>query len=1566
MIFLDKTKNLKIYKTQAYLPTLEDDKKRFSTSMLLTPNFESSKRIMESELFVNKLRYSSYYLERELSYFINDKSIKAVDEEEINENYNYQTLNEMSAAERNKLPDSAFGIPSKRKYPLDTEAHVRSAIKFFNYCDKEDEAELARNIIKAMKKFNITDVKVGEKNRFSKYYKSPQNESAIPKAHVCYNQLEYLYQCWKNHTLPEATARQQIYQIRANYMANSPDDTPATMPTPEEYYKAKGVIVSEEKTYSTDTFLKEVSTLDHVDLGNMILFTEDTDLIEEDTKYDSRLKKLLFKDRIKKRNELVELYENVKSKIPFIKYAFPDVPRYQSKNLFVDLYYYNGLFFKNNTWVQTRGYDLYYDFLMRLINTSKYKKAGYKLNTIFIPVPEWGNDSWNFKTNINPISIIYQALYTNGLAKLTKLFGNTNLVFVGTTTYFRLNFKEIKEKEVRQTATRFKLFVTKMSTNEEFDAEDIDTSADNVDSPEVITAKIVDTIDVNKGIDITPQISKVKKAGDKFKSNYLKQNPSVKTALGTSLIMDKKVTADKVDTSTIDKLTLSDPNKNPQAKANAAELKKIELANRVLSATVDAKDEDEAYDNLEYQESEEDNESIVALLQDIQSNSEDSIDISVARSKRMSELEDKLMDTEVKGKSVKEILNEKEPEPIVSDLNVATPTDDWKNLTFTNFDKNYDLDRDIIACFKHLASTSRPLSIKDISVENTSTSEDRIETYNVSFEDYRGKRYSVKLDIPIMVDNRFLLRGNNKSIQNQLFNMPILKTDSDTCQIISNYMKIFVYRFGDSQGRSYPLASRFIKAGNKYTGKDIKFTVGDCSRVCDRYQLPIDYISIASYFSKIETKQVIIYFNQDEIRQLYDIDDTKGIPFVYDKTAKLVSYYADNNPNAFIDILLVYYITRDRYESFYDVFDSTSSPTRCAFSRCSIMSSDIPMIIICAYHEGLRKVLDKAAIEYKIVEKLTPDLRSNKHLDWIKFKDGYVVYKNTYSSSLLMNGLKSSDTEDFSIGEIDNKNMYLEFLDDYGGRIKADGLENFYDLMIDPITKEVLDYYKLPDDYVSILLYANSLLADNKFIKHTDMSSRRLRRYELIAVYTYKVLADAYAAYANQLKHSRAAAEFFVKQSAVIDKFLTDTISSDDSCINALRDLETTNAVTTKGPSGMNSDRAYSLDKRTYDPSMENVLGMSTGFAANVGVTRQATLNANIEGTRGYVKSIDGDTAKMNNSTVLTATEAMSPMGSTHDDPIRTAMNFIQTSKHMVRTVDADPLLVTSGMDEAMPYLSSDQFAFKAKKDGTVAEITDDYIIIDYNDGTHDYIKLEETIQKNSDGGYYVPLKLDPVDKLKAGQKIKANQILAYDKLSYSNTLGESNNLAYNIGKLAKVAVINTDDGFEDSGVITKKLSDQLSTFIDLQYDKILEKDTNVISIAKVGDHVEVGDPLIVWQEVFEDENANALLKNMTSDEFSELGKRKLESEVTGVIKSIKIFRTTELDELSDSLKKIVSNYEKKYNALEKRFKELNLDISQIPAHTKLPALGKLKKAQDAVLIEFYVEYRDTVGVGVA
>ena len=94
MILIDKMKNMKIYKTQMFLPTLANDKKKQSAIFLLTPNYTSSKSIMNSPLFVNKLRYSSYYLERNLSYYIDSKYIEDTDEDqnEIEENFNYQSL----------------------------------------------------------------------------------------------------------------------------------------------------------------------------------------------------------------------------------------------------------------------------------------------------------------------------------------------------------------------------------------------------------------------------------------------------------------------------------------------------------------------------------------------------------------------------------------------------------------------------------------------------------------------------------------------------------------------------------------------------------------------------------------------------------------------------------------------------------------------------------------------------------------------------------------------------------------------------------------------------------------------------------------------------------------------------------------------------------------------------------------------------------------------------------------------------------------------------------------------------------------------------------------------------------------------------------------------------------------------------------------------------------------------------------------------------------------------------------------------------------------------------------
>lgn len=1248
--------------------------------------------------------------------------------------------------------------------------------------------------------------------------------------------------------------------------------------------------------------------------------------ILEDSTYDSNLKKILYTERMVKRKDAIALLDRAKADMPFIKYTFLEIDRYQQKNLFVDLYYYNQAFFKNNTFKDRKGFKIYQELLDRLINDKRIDKAGYTRKTVFIPINDWyinkDTKMWMFREDLNPISIIYELLMTDPNS-LKKIFKNVTPVFFSEHGYFTVDFNDIKNSKV--IANKLKSFIIKINKGEEFELEDQDSVV--APSKKAIKADILDKIETSKGVDLTPATSDDKDTKEDTK----------KAAYSDDDFYYKDASYKRYYKDILDKIDI---------------------------AVDGASDSEEALDNMD------DDLDLKELIAGLDSN-DDKVDINQARANRMSELDKELLDKSVHGRSIRDILKDddkEEKEIPATKLEVASPNKEWEEMRYMNFDSTYDMEKDIINAFRHWSNVSRPLSIRAIKAENHSTSEDRLDLYTVEYEDYRGKRYTIKLDIPRIKRNRFLLRGNEKNIQMQFFNMPIVKTDLDTAQIVTNYKKIIISRYNTVAGRSLPNTSRLMKALDKYDGSNIKITRGFNERICNKYDLPIDYIDLASVYTKIETDKVIIYFNQDEIRDQYEIDESKGIPYGYYKKTKEVMYFDDKGTNMFVDILIGLLVQDPQHSDnkFFELFNNAKPANRCTYTRARIMSSDIPLIIVCAYSEGLSKVLKKGNIKYSLVDKLTQDIRHDLSKDYIKFSDGYLVYEVTYDSSLLLNGFKECDTQSHSLGEIDDRNMYLEFLDNYGGRIKSDGLDNFYDCELDPITMENLERYKLPTDYISVLLYANYLLADNKYVNHTNMSSRRTRRYELIAAYTYQVMSEAYGTYANSLKHSRNQVPFTCKQSAVIDKIMSDTTFGDYSTNSILGDIEATNSLTFKGLSGMNSDRSYSLDKRVFDKSMVGVAGMSTGFSANVGITRQATLDASIEGNRGYVKDTKGKSVP-NTAKMLTATEATVPMMSTHDDPTRVAMSFIQTAKHTMRTEVSDPLLVTNGADEALCYICSDEFVHKAKGKGTVTSLTDDDMIITYEDGSKEFVDLKLQIKKNSDGGFYEELKLDAEPKIKVGSKVKAGQIVAFDKYSISNSLGESDNYAMNIGKLAKVAIINTDEAFEDSGSIIESTARDLACRVIVKEECVLDKNTNIYNVVPVGTNVEQGDPLLIWQTPYEEEDVNALLKALANDTeaVNELGRHSIKSEYTGTVIGMKVYKTVEDKELSDSLRKLVKQYEKPINDLEKRLKQEGLEEEvDLPANYPLSATGKLKNAADGVKIEFYIEYLDLVGVG--
>lgn len=84
---------------------------------------------------------------------------------------NFKSLQEakLTAKDRREIDESDFGIPSLRKYPMPDKSHVLSAIKLYGHCPAGYEKELAMNIKRKMKEYNISPDVVGPSNKLRKY-----------------------------------------------------------------------------------------------------------------------------------------------------------------------------------------------------------------------------------------------------------------------------------------------------------------------------------------------------------------------------------------------------------------------------------------------------------------------------------------------------------------------------------------------------------------------------------------------------------------------------------------------------------------------------------------------------------------------------------------------------------------------------------------------------------------------------------------------------------------------------------------------------------------------------------------------------------------------------------------------------------------------------------------------------------------------------------------------------------------------------------------------------------------------------------------------------------------------------------------------------------------------------------------------------------------------------------------------------------------------------------------------------------------------------------------------------
>lgn len=1275
------------------------------------------------------------------------------------------------------------------------------------------------------------------------------------------------------------------------------------------------------------------------DSENLFFFSEAT----PENVLDTRLRKILYKERLRNSKDVKLRLNRIKNECKYIKYTYPTIDKYKNKNIYVDNHIYNKIFTMSETYNRDKAIDLLYALFDRFINNPNYK--GYTKKTVLIPVNEWAGDIpttslFEFSKSINPFSMIVR-LFKKPKENLDKLAG-MDFIFIGNNSWFKMKMEDLDMKNLNL----FKTNILKIRNN--------DIVEDNVpEDKEDIKTRLISKIEDLTGIEVN-NVSRVQDVDPTipYKAE-IKDQPKLIVAKGITGA-DQVIDPTKIEKPTEDKINQSVENIVDYTK-NAEE------AEKEMDNSVDLKE----------------------LILQAKNDQDDTFKISATRKARMDDLNDKFLKEKIANSTIAELVATEDTPLQSTDLskNVETIDDEWANLKKPNFEADYNIDADIMKCLHSLSQNKDvPMSVIDVSMEDRSTSEDSIITYTVHLEDSLGKRHTLRFDMPKIINKRFLrLRGNDKIIPGQLINLPIIKTDEDTVQVVSNYNKIFITRYGQV-GKINQSTNALIRALTKLKENNYKLEIkddndiptpskidlGNNAKISAKYELPAEYVELSKIFNKITTSDGrVYYFNRDEL--IHKLEEKK-VKVESDQGFMVVGITKDNQsitvPEEGVSSSLINHLGIHKY-----AYTFMKPGARMTYSQASILNSKIPLIVVMAYTAGLTGALNAAGIEYNLSEK-----RPTNTKNYFRFNDGFLSFNDSYApdAALLVNGLAVINTQEYSLTDIDTKAMWLDVLDDFGGRNRADGLDSFANLMMDPITVEVCKTYKLPTDYIEVLAYASSLLTTNKFNRHTDITGNRFRTNERLVHFLYKALATSYGMYLREIKNNRKDAKMTMKQSAVIDMALSDVTTSDLSKLSPLLELESANTVTFKGLSGMNSDRSYSLDKRTYDNTMINKLSMSTGFSATVGINRQATINMGIESTKGYIKS-GGELDRMSDANTLSITEALTPFGTTRDDPFRTAMTFIQTSKHGMRTNSQDPLLVTNGADQALAYLTSDTFAHKTKWDAIVEEVNDDYMIIanKSNRSEKEFIDLREKVEKNSDGGFFITIKLDLAKNYKKGQTIKPGEIIAYDKDSYSDKVGVGN-LAYNIGTLTKVAIMHTDKGFEDSAIISQDLSEKMASEIVLQVDVLMDAKDIDIQCVEIGKPLHEGEVIMSYRAALEDQDATDIINKMVSKNagneskelMDEIGKIKVKSKVTGKLQDIKIYSTIPTSEMSKSLAAFVNKYNAPIDKMKSKLSKLGIDGSQYGTSGVLPAVGKLKHAEGKVLVEFYIKYYDKMSVG--
>lgn len=900
--------------------------------------------------------------------------------------------------------------------------------------------------------------------------------------------------------------------------------------------------------------------------------------------------------------------------------------------------------------------------------------------------------------------------------------------------------------------------------------------------------------------------------------------------------------------------------------------------------------------------------------------------------------------------------------------------------TLNAMDKEYNtkfMRNDINDSFTAFSNNSYlPTAVTSLTYEDTSDDFNEKETAYVKYKTDDNQTLSFAIDIPKIIDGHYIyVNGNKFILPKQLLRLPIVKTKSDRIEITTSYQKMTIERSGSHISRRN---SYLLKELKTYENPTITINYGDNSLINNKFDNDFEYEELAATISSIKNGNITVNLNREVMEEhahavgipeefftgtmtpfAYSDDDI--IYYIDDAKIKSVKYDNDTvNINDEADSL--YDFLSDRVLKFKNK-QKVSIGKAFVYSNVKFLTVRFPLFILVGLMNGMTNILERHKVKYFISDnKMTHD---KKYVE-VKFKNKYLYYEDILENTMLLNILYAMSTEEYDIEDFDTDGPFMDYLVDKMNQpmyVKQTLMINL-DKMIDPISRAVLTDLGLPTDIYDLLLLANNMLINNKYKNLNDMTNYRIRGNEVVAAALYETLATAHKNY-QQYKMNGNARNITIKRNELISKLIAQNNINSLSLLNPIAELEDAYQCSAKGLKGVNLSRAYTLEMRSYDETMQGYLsGNATSYSGSVGITRGLSFNPKLNNIRGYITD-NSKNKSLSAANTLSVTEMLSPFTSAKADAPRAAMNVSQT-KHLVPVKVMHKPLFGSGVSKSIGHLISDSFCFKAKKNGIVEEIdnVNKLVILLYDDGTRDSIDISEIMVKNSNSGFFIKQKL--LLLYEQGERFSEGEIIAHNPKFFT---GKGDDVDLNNGTLAKVAVMCSDGCFEDATMISEKLSEKCSTSVSMLKAISLNPNTIIHYIAKEGQNIEVGETLLEFTAA-EDEISAEILQGLYDElgeeDYNALTHEKVVSKYSGVISKVEIYYNHDFEELNPSLQSTINEYKKNIEKRKNKLKSkgVNSSNTKIAPITKQTSNKVHSTEYDGVLICFWVEYDDPMSIG--